>query len=272
MEIILFGSNSQEASASEQVETVFQDDSYFTGGLDSGLERESLENIAAILTKTDSSVRKEERAVARSSKIACDVCGQVVSKLRDHMIRKHPESLESVKVPEYRCEACDYTTRIKSSLRQHVNNLHTERSLRCEQCSYRTAVPAQMRQHMKKVHSPPTISCPVPGCQRKFVQSCDIKDHVKRVHPTGFFNCHMCGKQFVNEEKLKRHIKMHNIDQEGLPCQHCHLKFLTRQKLAEHTNTHTGETPYRCPVEDCGKAFMSSSSLSHHKKICSAGK
>ena len=99
-----------------------------------------METIAAILSKTDS-VAKEERAIERSSKIACDVCGQVVSKLRDHIIRKHPESLESGKVPEYRCEVCDYTTRVRSSLRQHINNLHTERSLSCDQCSYRTAVP-----------------------------------------------------------------------------------------------------------------------------------
>ena len=246
----------------------FQEDSYFSGRLQYGKEtEENLENVAAMLSQTVSA-RAEEKSGA--TKIACDVCGQTVGKLREHMIRKHPDSLDKKKVPEYRCHVCQYTTRIKSTLKQHINNLHAERKLSCDQCSYKAARPAQLRQHLKKVHGPATISCPVEGCQRKFVQSCDIKDHIKRTHSTGRFNCHICGKQADNEEKMKRHIKLHNIDSEGLPCQHCHLRFITKQKLREHINSHTGETPYRCPSSHCGKSFMSSSSLSHHKKVCSA--
>ena len=199
-------------------------------------------------------------------KKACEVCGQVVSKMKEHMLRKHPENLDNKQVTNFPCPQCDYTTRIKSTLKQHIFNIHTERNLSCDKCEYKTAIKSQLNQHKKKVHWVANIPCKFDGCSRKFVQECDLKDHIKRTHPTGFFNCHQCGKQFVNEEKMKRHIKMHNIDSEGLPCNLCTQRFITKQKLREHMNTHTGATPYKCPGLGCEKAFMSSSALSHHKK------
>ena len=203
-----------------------------------------------------------------NGKIACDICGVFVTKLKEHMIRKHPEHLHNSDLILHKCDVCDYSTRIKSTLKQHIYNMHAEKNIQCEQCSYKTALPAKLKQHMKKVHGSPTINCSFQGCKRRFVQECDLREHIKRVHPTGLFNCHICGKVFVNEDKMKRHIRMHNIDAEGLPCDKCHLKFLTKQKLREHMNTHTGATPFKCLGAGCGKSFMSSSSLAHHKKVC----
>ena len=184
------------------------------------------------------------------------------------MLRKHPETLDTKHLIDHKCTVCDYSTRIKSTLKQHIFNMHTEKHLSCDQCEYRSALKTQLNQHKKKVHGHANIHCKFDGCTRKFVQECDLNDHVKRTHPTGLFNCHQCGKQFVNEEKMKRHIKMHNIDTEGLPCNMCTLRFITKQKLREHMNTHTGATPYKCQGMGCDKAFMSSSALSHHKKAC----
>ena len=261
----ILGSLSPDFSPKQQKTNIIPDESFSSGGLEYGKEEAEEENVRAVVSDEKSDEREERRL-----KMTCEVCGQTVSRLREHMIRKHPERVESKAVKEWRCELCEYTSRIKSTLTQHINNIHAERRLACQQCSFMAAGTAQLRQHVKKVHSPANISCPVAGCKRKFVQSCDIKDHIKRTHSTGRYNCHICGKQADNEEKMKRHIKLHNIDSEGLPCEHCHLKFITKQKLREHTNTHTGETPFRCPAEDCGKSFMSSSSLSHHKKVCSS--
>ena len=220
--------------------------------------------------KSSASLEIHERKfhLGEDIKKACEVCGQVVSKMKEHMLRKHPENLDTKQITNFLCPQCDYTTRIKSTLKQHIFNIHTERNLSCELCKYKTAIKSQLNQHKKKVHGIANIPCRFDGCPRKFVQECDLNDHIKRTHPTGFFNCHQCGKQFVNEEKMKRHIKMHNIDTEGLPCNICTLRFITKQKLREHMNTHTGATPYKCQGSGCEKAFMSSSSLSHHKKSC----
>jgi len=215
-------------------------------------------------------IRKHGQKDQRTTKMTCDLCGQVISKRREHMLRKHPEALGEGNLVTFNCPQCSYSTRIKSTLKQHISNMHTERNMSCDKCEYKTAVKSQLNLHEKKVHGHPTIACSFPPCSRMFVQECDLRDHIKRTHPTGCFNCEKCGKQFINGEKLKRHIKMHNISEEGLPCKVCSQRFITNQKLKEHMNTHTGETPYRCPGLACDKAFMSSSALAHHKKSCSA--
>merc|ERR1719300_9456 len=202
------------------------------------------------------------------SRKACEVCGMLVNKVKEHMLRKHPEYIENTKT-FFQCSYCSYSTYIKSTFRQHILNKHTEKTLECKLCEYKTALHARLKQHIKRVHGSPKFTCSYIDCNRKFVQECDLNDHKKRKHPTGTYNCHICGKDFVNGDKLKTHIKLHNVDEDGIPCDSCHLKFLTKQKLREHQNTHTGETPYKCPGLGCKKAFMSSSSLSHHKKICS---
>ena len=214
-------------------------------------------------------LHEKKEHFSKHTRKACDVCGFEVAKLKEHMLRKHPEILDKKQVTNFECNLCNYKTRIKSTLKQHIFNIHSERNLSCDSCSFKTARISQLNQHKKKVHGVANIQCTFDGCARKFVQECDLRDHIKRTHPTGFFNCHHCGKQFVNEEKMKRHIKMHNIDTEGLPCSMCSCRFITKQKLKEHMNTHTGETPYKCPGIGCEKAFMSSSALSHHKKACS---
>ena len=203
-----------------------------------------------------------------SSRITCDICGLSVSKLKEHLLRKHPTSLEPSQALVFKCQECEYSTRIRSTLKQHIYNLHAEKVLQCDKCDFKSALETKLKQHQKKVHGDKIIPCTYEGCKRKFVQECDLKEHVQRVHPQGLYSCHLCDKLFINEHKLKRHVKIHNLDTEGIPCENCHLKFLTKQKLREHMNSHTGETPFRCPSVACEKAFMSSSSLSHHKKVC----
>ena len=158
---------------------------------------------------------------------------------------------------------------MRGALRHHIYNHHTEKTIQCEMCPYKTAMKSLLNQHKRKVHSIATLPCQYPSCTRKFVLECEMKDHMKRTHPTGVFNCSKCGKQFLNEEKMKRHMKNHNLNTEGIPCTVCPQKFVTNQKLKEHMNVHTGETPYRCPGVGCQKALTSSSALSHHKKSCS---
>lgn len=158
--------------------------------------------------KESMEVHEKKVHLGEDLKKACEVCGQVVSKMKEHLIRKHPENLDTKHIIDHKCPQCEYSTRIKSTLKQHIFNLHTEKNLLCDQCDYKSALKTQLNQHKKKVHGQANIQCRFESCTRKFVQECDLNDHIKRTHPTGLFNCHQCGKQFVNEEKMKRHIKV----------------------------------------------------------------
>lgn len=46
----------------------------------------------------------------------------------------------------------------------------------------------------------------------------------------------------------------------------CEKKFENKQARKEHMRRHSGDTPYRCPVDSCGRRFKWRSSLASHKK------
>lgn len=56
--------------------------------------------------------------------------------------------------------------------------------------------------------------------------------------------------------------------QERYICQTCNKPFSRPSSLKIHTYSHTGEKPYRCKYEGCGKYFSVRSNMKRHEKGC----
>ncbi|ORX59624.1 hypothetical protein DM01DRAFT_1282225, partial [Hesseltinella vesiculosa] len=50
-------------------------------------------------------------------------------------------------------------------------------------------------------------------------------------------------------------------------CHLCTKKFTRPSSLNTHIYSHTGEKPFKCPVEGCGRHFSVVSNLRRHAKI-----
>ncbi|KAF4087885.1 hypothetical protein AMELA_G00076490 [Ameiurus melas] len=78
------------------------------------------------------------------------------------------------------------------------------------------------------------------------------------------FACQVCGKTFVDENRLRKHEKLHSAERPFI-CEICTKAFTTQAHLKEHLKIHTGFKPYRC--EDCGKSFIRAPDLKKHERV-----
>ncbi|XP_036375064.1 zinc finger and BTB domain-containing protein 14-like [Megalops cyprinoides] len=76
--------------------------------------------------------------------------------------------------------------------------------------------------------------------------------------------CQACGKTFVDENRLRKHEKLHSADRPFI-CEICTKAFTTQAHLKEHLKIHTGFKPYRCDV--CGKSFIRAPDLKKHERV-----
>jgi uncharacterized Zn-finger protein len=58
------------------------------------------------------------------------------------------------------------------------------------------------------------------------------------------------------------------FSQERYICSICMKAFSRPSSLRIHSNSHTGEKPYRCPLSGCGKRFSVRSNMKRHEKTC----
>ncbi|KAJ8957843.1 hypothetical protein NQ318_001839 [Aromia moschata] len=187
--------------------------------------------------------------------------------------------VEEVELTElFKCDICDYTSKIKEALTDH-EKLHIPRKIqlpkqdmgkfKCDECDYSTTKRIWFNNHVEK-HSDPNFLkefrctlCPFRGSTKlKFVSH--LQTH--GILEDKCFKCPDCPYASNTLSGLKTHVLMHVKPElvETYKCDMCEFQSKYQRSLNAHKGTH-GEATLEC--YHCATRFKTKSTLIKHLNI-----
>ena len=212
---------------------------------------------------TDQNTKKSRR---RNQPFDCLYCDEKIINYKDFINHRRLHQ-------KLTCSFCTKTFARKSTLENHVRELHKtkkEKTSNCDQCHRKFAHPHNLKKHIQAVHcNDKQFACDV--CGLKWSNKCNLTIHKKSHIVDRQFDCLACGKIFKNSRELLWHKKE---TQHYAPVKK-YVKEVRRKKcdicgtivnnIKLHMRTHTGEKQYICDI--CGKQFLQMNHFQGHQLV-----
>ena len=228
---------------------------FFNYGID---DNKIIGDEAKIVRSNNGMQQTEADEQFSSSEYQCkqsDKTFPTASSLWHHNKGKHDPDVEIVQCPH-----CNYKTRRKSNLQNHILGVHEGEMIQCIHCDFKTRRKSSLQQHIQAVHAEPTLQCP--KCDYKASMKYNIKRHIQAKHegPT-LFPCSQCDFISKSPPNLRKHV---NAIHKGeiFTCPHCDYSSVQNGCVKRHILTvHVGQT-FSCPL--CGETRKQKRSIQNH--------
>ncbi|XP_053407625.1 zinc finger protein 14-like [Mercenaria mercenaria] len=218
----------------------------------------------------------------------CTKCGlsfKVQSALNRHNAAKHG-------APQYSCE-CGQAFGWSQSFRRHrktckkeirkkasTEKEREETKLKCVTCKHfeKQALILDKGPGIpdKEADEPNVYICDV--CGKQFINQNTYKKHVRshelatkaKTERERKWKCNDCEKVFGSEGNLREHVRQVHLKKPGeFMCHLCPKSYTRATRLEGHLNSHYGIKPYSC--KSCRTPFHGKSTLIEHQKKCEGG-
>ncbi|KAG5669403.1 hypothetical protein PVAND_017290 [Polypedilum vanderplanki] len=160
----------------------------------------------------------------------CDFCDKKFkNKLAVKLhFRKHQEKIK--------CNQCDFMC-LPYIIQNHKKVVHGERKYKCDFCNVGFTSQSGLNRH-KITHN--RLICPIKGCNAKYVENYDLKNHIKSHDDPNILSCQNCKKKFKTQHNLKSHMTIihGNGKKKHLKCDRCEYSTSNIGHMKKHENTH----------------------------------
>lgn len=204
----------------------------------------------------------------------CDICEKTFYTSTTLKSHKESHEIRSGTKARYDCTICKKSYSRKETLNKHMKTHDPEQRITCEQCGCYFLTKAHLKRHQltHKVAEDTNedykkFFCGV--CEKKFSTDGLLKSHMTTHKTERNFACDQCPCTFKDKYALQRHAYVHNpVEREKKAshlCEQCGKKFLSRSSLRYHLTTHMGSKPFSCEV--CSRTFSRERDLIKHVTI-----
>lgn len=177
----------------------------------------------------------------------CELCGKTFTKnykYQLHIKEVHGDNMLF-------CDKCEYSTKIKRYLNEHVKKQHSEgdtgrveKELFCEFCSFTTKYHQSLEDHIDRKHRDIEYKCDHEHCNFATNSKRKLCDH-KAEHNGELFPCPTCGKVFPSKKKLKYHLNNSHKPQIERQCEFCDYKTTSLKMFTKHVEWRHSRADYK---------------------------
>ncbi|KAL3860100.1 hypothetical protein ACJMK2_010268 [Sinanodonta woodiana] len=166
----------------------------------------------------------------------CEECDY--SSKNKHYLKQHVDLVHSSDRP-YKCPFCDYAGKRSHALREHLIVHSNERPFECIHCNATFRKKGHLTNHIKLHTTHRLLKCPI--CKDLVSEAGDngLDVHLRSVHNTEkVYGCDLCDYVAPNEQEIKRHIEVKHVDDLGYKCSVCNFLSKDRSHFEVHFKQH----------------------------------
>lgn len=191
----------------------------------------------------------------------CDICGKIFSNKRNCVVHRNRHS----KQYRVKCEVCGRAFLGEFSLKKHMIVHSDERPLQCTACGKTFKHQRVLDYHFKTLHTEDKlVKLPCDLCDKMFTNKRNLEMHRKRHLKQFEVFCERCGKGFLNNFYLNKHIDSKHYGKKHV-CDVCGARISDKGNMRNHMKLHDPDYK-RPPPEHCQLCQKSFSDLKRHFK------
>lgn len=167
----------------------------------------------------------------------------------------------------FSCNSCDFSTKHKQDVFQHISAKHDPTVFKCALCTKTYNTLQYLRNHLNYKHNPMRAVRQCSFCDYKTIDKYSLQTHERTKHTkVGYLKCDRCNVTVPTKCKMNQHVlKAHSVSVKNTlhKCKECSYVSYKYQHLKDHVKrSHSSDVVYRCDA--CNYKAYNKTYLEHH--------